>query len=130
MRLMSTGEPGLVRTRWTAGDDLVVDLGARDVERARPEGGAGAGALAGRVLEGQVVAEGEPELEHPEQEHHEHRDRHGELDEALAPAMLAAPAAIEEAAHRTGSMRMAFDSMRVYVVLPSPMNEPSGVNGV
>ena len=117
------------------GDDLVVDRsapdpGARHVGRAGAERGAGPGALAGGVLEGEVVAEGEPELEHPEQEHHEDRDRDRELDQALAAAPARDGQAPDGRPHRTGSIRIAFDSTRVKLLMPSPMNEPIGVMNV
>ena len=80
------------------------------------------------VFDGKVVAEREPELEHPEQEQDEdgHRDR--ELDQALAAAPAASVRSTQGGPHRTGSMRIAFDSTRVKLLIPSPMNEPIGVN--
>ncbi len=75
------------------------------------------------------MAEGEPELEHPEQEHHEDGDRDGELDQALTAAPVAVVRPLV-GGHRTGSIRIAFDSTRVKLLMPSPMNEPIGVMNV
>ena len=89
-------------------DDVVVDRGTGDLVGAVRQRRPGPGALAGRVLHRQVMREGEPELEHPQEDQQEDGHRHRVLDEALASAaVLDRSASGARARHWTGSMRIA-----------------------
>ncbi len=127
------GEPGLFRTLVTA---LMMfwSIEAQVVESSFPSESvdAGPGALAGGVLEGQVVSEHEAEFEHAHEQEQEERHDDRELDHAL-PA-LAGPAWITgrpgrhpEDAHRTGSISIALD---LTIVQPGPVKPSRLFSGV
>ena len=114
---MTTGEPGDVSTRWTAAMICLSTLAAFGrLTRAAAHRPAAVGqrradarALAGGVLDRQVVVEDEAELEHAEEQHHRDDDDHRELDEALAAlARTGDRLHATKRGHRTGSMRMTF----------------------
>ena len=83
------------------------------------------------------MGEGKSELEHSEQEDHEHRDDEGKLNEPLAALSKQSsprrrPTSMVRSgrcptSHRTGSMRMALDCTSV---VPFPLSDTRFARGV
>ena len=134
-RLGTTAEPGDVITRWTAATicwSTVAALGDWPVLQPSvppPLASAAPTRAPSRVAysSGEVVVEQEAELEHAQQQEHDHGDDHREFDQALAVFTLAGPSESSSVAHhRIGSIRITLDRSKTNPS-PVPTNVSSGV---